>query len=101
MQDVSRRFPLFLEFWSQAARDVQTWATTLQPYRRYRDFFASLIDRGVQEGTLRPHDPQVAARIVMSLAIGLFVQGWLDPQANWEQVTRAGIGLLIGWLQKE
>jgi AcrR family transcriptional regulator len=101
MQDVSRRFPLFLEFWSQAARDVQTWTTTLQPYRRYRDFFAGLIDRGIQEGTLRPQDPQVAARIVMSLAIGLFVQGWLDPQANWEQVTRAGIGLLIGWLQKE
>jgi hypothetical protein len=62
---------------------------------------ASLIDRGIQEGTLRSQDPQVAARIVTSLAIGLFVQGWLDPDADWEQVIRAGIALLIGWLQKE
>jgi AcrR family transcriptional regulator len=99
IQVANQRFQLFLEFWSRAARDVQTWEVAMQPYRRYRDFFAGLIDRGIKEGTLRPNDPQAVARIVMAVAMGLFIQGWIEPGADWEQVTRTGIKLLIDGLQ--
>ncbi len=99
IQVASQRFQLFLEFWSRAARDAQTWEVTVQPYRRYRDFVAGLIDRGIREGTLRPNDAQAAARIVLAMAMGLFIQGWIEPGVDWEQVTRTGIKLLIDGLQ--
>ncbi len=99
IQAAGERFQLLLEFWSQASRDAQTWEVTIQPFHRYRDFLAGLIDRGIREGTLRPNNPQALARIVIAMGLGLFVQGWIEPGVDWEQVSRAGISLFINGLQ--
>jgi len=92
----SGQLPMFLEFWSKAARDPEIWQATIAPYRRYRDFFARLIEAGIAEGTLRPVDPELAAHLIVSVAVGLVLQGVLDPHgADWEQVTQDSIGLLL------
>ncbi len=95
------RFALFLEFWSQAVRHPQAWEVTIAPYHHYRDFFASMIEAGVAEGSLQAVDSQTAARVIVSLAMGLFIQGLLDPAgADWEQVAREGIRVMLEGLAK-
>jgi hypothetical protein len=95
------RLPIFIEFWLQASRDPEIWQATIQPYRQFRDFFAALIQEGIDEGSFRNIDPEIAAHSLVSLAVGLLLQSLLDPQAaNWGQVTQDSIRLFIEGLQK-
>lgn len=90
------QLPMFLEFWSQAAHDPQVWEATRVPYRRYRAFFAAMIEAGITEGSLRPVDPDTTARVIVSLAVGLVLQGLLDAEeADWGQVTKDGVSMLL------
>lgn len=90
------RVPLFLEFWRQASRDPQVWQATIAPYRRYTEYFAALISRGIEEGSLRKMRPEVGARILVSLAVGLLLQGALDPKgADWGSMAGEGVSLLL------
>ena len=94
--DAEGRVPLFLEFWRQASRDPQIWQATVAPYHRYTEYFAQMIRRGIEEGSLREVPPQVGARILVSLAVGLLLQGALDPQgADWGALVGDGVRLLL------
>lgn len=95
------RLPMFLEFWNKAARDAAIWQATIAPYRRYRAFFSGMVEGGIAEGTLRPADPEVVAQVIVSLAVGLVLQGSLDPDgADWGQVAEDSIQILLDGLQK-
>jgi len=90
------QLPVFLEFWTRATYDARTWEATIAPYRRYRRFFAEIIASGVREGTLHPVDADAAARVVVSLAVGIVLQGLLDPEdADWGAVARSGVEMLL------
>ena len=96
----SGRVPLFLEFWTQASRDPEVWKATVAPYRRYRGYFASLIQAGIDEGTLRQVDPDASAGWIVSLAVGLLLQGLLDPEgADWGLVAQDGMRSLLDILR--
>lgn len=98
----SGQLPMFLEFWSQASRDEEVWQATIAPYRWYQSFFAGLIEDGVAEGSLREVDPEIAARVVVSLAVGLVLQGMLEPKgADWGQVMEEGVKVLLRGLAKQ
>ncbi|HZU86658.1 MAG TPA: TetR/AcrR family transcriptional regulator [Anaerolineaceae bacterium] len=95
------RLPMFLEFWTQASRDKVIWEATIQPYHRYQQVFARAIQAGVEEGSLTTTDPQLAARLLVALAVGLLLQGVLDPQgADWAETTRQGIDTLMRSLRR-
>jgi AcrR family transcriptional regulator len=95
------RLPMFLEFWLQASRDETVWKAVIAPYRHYQEHFARLIDDGVAEGSLKPTDPQVAAQVIVSMAVGLVLQGVLDPHgANWEKTARESMRILMNGLAK-
>ena len=95
-QDADQRLAMFLEFWTQSSRDPSLWQTTIDPYRRYQAFFAALVQQGIQEGSFRKVDPDMAARLIVSLAVGLLLQGLLDPHgADWVQVGQQGMQLLM------
>lgn len=97
-----KQLPMFLEFWTEARHDPVIWQAMLDPYRRYRDYFSRIIQAGIKEGSLRPLDPDVAAQVVVSLAVGLVLQGVLDPKgANWGQVVRESIRILIQGLENQ
>jgi AcrR family transcriptional regulator len=90
------RVHLFLEFWQQARRDPEIWKEFIAPYRRYQDFFAGIIARGIEEGSFGPVDPQVAGQALVALAVGILVQGVLDPHgADWARMTRDSVQLMI------
>jgi AcrR family transcriptional regulator len=98
----SGRLPIFLEFWNRAAHDPAVWQATIAPYRRYQAFFSGLVRAGVAGGTLRPVDPEVAAQVIVSLAVGLVLQGLLDPEgADWGQVAQEGVRLLLEGLAED
>jgi AcrR family transcriptional regulator len=88
--------PMFLQFLTQAIRDPEIWPATIAPYQRYRTFFAGLVRAGIAEGTLRPVDPDIAAQVVVSLAVGLVLQGVLDPQGgDWGRVAEEAVRMLL------
>lgn len=101
-QVAEHQLPIFLEFWTKAAHDPTVWEATMAPYRRYRAFFAILIQSGVAEGSLRPVDADTAARVIVSLAVGLVLQGLLDTEgADWGHVAEASVRMLLKGIEKE
>ena len=96
------RLPMFLEFWLQASRDETIWKAIIAPYRHYQENFATLIADGVAEGSLKPVDAQVAAQVIVSLAVGLVLQGVLDPHStDWEKTARESMQILMSGLEKQ
>jgi len=95
------RLPMFLEFMIQASRNEDIWKATIAPYRHYREHFAQLISDGIAEGSLKPVDPAVAAEVILSLALGLFLQGVLDPHGeDWEHIAHESMQVLMNGLAK-
>ena len=93
------RLPMFLEFWLQASRDETVWKAVIAPYHHYQEHFARLVEEGIEEGSLKPTDSQVAAQVIVSMAVGLVLQGVLDPHgANWEKTARESMRILMNGL---
>ena len=96
------QLPMFLEFWTEARHYPVIRQEVIAPYRRYRDYFSGIIQAGMAEGSLRQVDPDVVAQIIVSLAVGLVLQGSLDPKGtNWGQVIREGLRMLLQDLEKK
>jgi len=94
--------PMFLEFYTKASRDPAVWQATIKPYRRYRAFFAQLIEAGIAEGSFGPTDSGVAARILLSIAFGLLLQGLLNPDdRDWAQVATRGVRMFLQGLRAD
>lgn len=95
------KLPMFLEFWTHASHDPSVWQATIAPYQRYQQVFAGLIQTGIDEGSLRVTDPNLAARLLLSLAVGLLLQASLDPQgADWQRVIEQSLRLLLSGLER-
>lgn len=94
--------PMFLEFWLQASRDEEIWKASIAPYRRYHRLFTELIQRGMDEGSFVSLDADLAARMIVSMAMGLLLQSLLDPEgAKWEQTAREITSMMLdNFLQK-
>ncbi|MBU4225609.1 MAG: TetR family transcriptional regulator C-terminal domain-containing protein [Chloroflexi bacterium] len=66
---------------------------------RYREYFAGLIEQGIAEGSFKPVDAQAAAQVILSLAVGLVLQGVLDPQgADWQKAAEESMKILMNGL---
>jgi AcrR family transcriptional regulator len=104
MADVAQRvfennagqLPIILEFWSRACRDPEIRQAAIAPYRQFRELFAEMIAEGTAQGSLAPVDAEAAAQTLVSLAVGVMLQGMLDPDgADWGRVARQGIEILV------
>ena len=94
--------PMFLEFWLQASRDDTIWQASIAPYRRYHKYFTSLIKKGVDEGSFVEVDPELTARMIVSMAMGLLLQSLLDPKgAKWEATAREITDMMLNTLLKK
>jgi AcrR family transcriptional regulator len=100
-QVASGQLPLFLEFLTKAGQSPVVWQATVAPFRKYHKYFCRMIEQGIDEGSLRPMDPDLVTRVLLSFAIGLLAQGLLDPHgADWGQVTQEGMRLLLKGMEK-
>lgn len=90
------KLPMFLEFWTQASHDTVIWQALVEPYQRYQAYFRILFKKGVDRGIFKDIDPDSTSRAFVSLALGLLLQGLLDPHgANWAQVTQESIKIFM------
>jgi len=95
-QDAGGRLSLFLEFLINAGRSPTVWQATVAPFRKYHTFFAEMIGDGVEEGSLRDVEPELASHLLLAFAVGLLAIGLLDPHgADWGRVAQEGIGILL------
>ena len=93
--------PIFLEFWAQSRHDPQVWTATMEPFRRYQDYFTRMIQEGIDEGTLQPVDAQLAARVIVSLAVGLLMESLFDPNiTDWQLEAKQSIQLMLNGLAR-
>jgi AcrR family transcriptional regulator len=98
-QSAGGQLPMFLEFWRESSHDPKVWEATIAPYRRYQQAIAALLRQGVAEGSLRPVDPERAARAIVGLAVGLILQGVIDPQgAAWAEVAQDALQWMMNGL---
>lgn len=97
------RLSILLEFWMHAFRDPIIWQATIAPYHRYQAYFTDLIRAGMSEGSLRPVNPELAARVLTSLATGLLMQALFESQeVDWKNEVRQSLEVLLeGLLSKE
>lgn len=101
IQAAESGLPIFLEFWSRALRDPAVMENMIEPFHRYRDFFTGILEEGIEEGTVASKDASVGAQVIISFALGLLVQGIFDPEgADWEQVSKEGVGILLKGLEQ-
>jgi hypothetical protein len=69
--------------------------------RRYRAWFAQVINAGIKEGTLRKVDRELAAQVLVSLGFGLIMLSLLDPHGDdWGDITSRALPLLMQGLEK-
>ncbi len=102
LQSERAHLSIILEFWRQAYRDPAVWQYASAPYRRYHRYLTTLIQQGISDGTLRKINPEVAARVFVSLALGLLMQAIFDPQeVDWEQETQQSVRLLLNAFVEE
>jgi AcrR family transcriptional regulator len=95
------QLPLFLEFLYQARLEPAIWQATIEPYRRFQDFFAAWIEQGVAEGSLGPVDAQATARILVSMAVGLILQSVVDPDgADWPQALQDSLTFFVHGIER-
>jgi AcrR family transcriptional regulator len=96
IQEQQGQLPILFEFWVKAARDPVIWEAAVAPYRRYRDYFATMIRSGVESKALHADDPHLVAQMLVSLAIGLLLQGLLDADGtDWGDVTVRSVSMLL------
>jgi hypothetical protein len=93
---------MFLEFWLQASRDKKLWQASITPYRRYHKYFTALIKKGVEEGSFIEVDPELTARMIISMAMGLLLQSLFDPKgAKWDETAREITSLMMKTLLRK
>lgn len=96
------QLPVMLEFWLQASRDEKVWDSAIAPYRHYHQVFTKLVEDGIAEGSLKPVDAKAAARVLVSMVIGLIFQGVFDPQgADWPEVAETSMKLLMNGMAEK
>jgi hypothetical protein len=100
-QEAGGKLPIFLEFLTKAGQSPVIWQATVAPFQKYRQFFSHLIAAGIDEGSLRPVDPDMASNALLAFAIGLLALGLLDPYgADWGQMAQEGMRMLLEGLEK-
>ncbi len=95
------QLPLVLDYWSQARLDPAIWSRTVAPFRRYREYFRDLIERGIAQGALAEVDADNVAAMLVSLSVGYILQGLLDADAaDWGQLAERSVHLLIARIER-
>jgi AcrR family transcriptional regulator len=101
LQPADTNLNIILEFWLQAARDPAVWQASIDHYRRYTDYFSDLFQKGIAQGTLRRVNPDLAARTMVALAMGLLLQAILDPKgADWPSDIHQSIGQVLEGMKR-
>jgi AcrR family transcriptional regulator len=92
---------ILLEFWTAAARDPVVWQATLAPYQRYLDYFATLIQEGISEGSFQPVQPEQTAKALVSMALGILMRAVFDRTvSDWSQEVQQSLEIFLNGIKR-
>jgi AcrR family transcriptional regulator len=101
LQAAEGRVPMYVEFWMQANRDPKMRAATIAPYHRFRKYIADMVRDGIRAGSFRELDADMASLALVSMAIGLLLQGMAEPDGeNWPASNHQILGLLLDTMKR-
>jgi len=91
-----RNWNILLEFWAKAKTDPSVAGSMVEMLRRYQEFFQQTLERGEAEGSIRVGDVPLTATLLLSVVLGLLLQGILDPEGqDWGTTMRRTLAMLM------
>ncbi len=94
--ETSDELPLFLELWLKSSRDPRLRKRTIIFYEKYIGLFKGILESGVKNGSIKNVDPDRISRIIVAIAVGLMMQGLLDPGGtDWDGVAKDSSVLVL------
>ncbi len=91
-----REWVLWVELWLRAARDPELRPVAARLYRRYRDWIAEIVARGVERGEFECDHPERLADHAMALFDGMGLRALIaDPEIDVERAQRE-IAAILG-----
>lgn len=95
------RFFLFLEFLRQGIKDEGILKRLGEYFKKYKEYFSILIEKGKREGSLKNVNSDLVSSILISFSIGTILQQLFNEEENWEEISIEGIKLIISGIKKE
>lgn len=90
------KWNILLEFWAKSKADPEVAHSTVDMIRRYQGFFQQVLERGMSEGSLQVNDSNLAATVMLSVVLGLLLQGILDPEGkDWGALMQRVLAVLM------
>jgi len=90
------KWNILLEFWAKSKADPEVARSTVDMIRRYQVFFRQVLERGIAEGSLQVKDVDLTATVVLSVVLGLLLQGILDPEGqDWGALMQRALAMLM------
>jgi hypothetical protein len=90
------KWNILLEFWAKSKADPEVAHSTVDTIRRYQRFFQQVLERGVSEGSLQVKESDLAATLMLSVVLGLLLQGILDPEGqDWGTLMQRVLAMLM------
>jgi AcrR family transcriptional regulator len=90
------KWSILLEFWAKSKADPEVARSTVDMIRRYQGFFQQVLERGVAEGSVQVKDANLAASLMLSVVLGLLLQGILDPEGqDWGALMQRVLAMLM------
>ncbi len=90
------KWNILLEFWAKSKVDPEVAHSTVDMIRRYQVFFRQVLERGTAEGSLQVKDVDLTATVVLSVVLGLLLQGILDPEGqDWGALMQRALAMLM------
>lgn len=100
-EDANNQMGIYLEFWAQATRDPEIFEALIKPYHRYTRYFSMLLQKGFDEGSFTSIKPEIMSRVVISLALGVLLQGMLDSSGtDWQKVAETGMRMITEQIKR-
>ena len=94
--ELGNQLPIFLELYVKSFSDPDLKKIILRSYNKFILFFTNILERGIENGTVRKIDPKEGAEILFSITVGMLMHGLLKPKnKKWEELTRKTIDLLL------
>jgi AcrR family transcriptional regulator len=90
------KWSILLEFWAKSKADPEVARSTVDMIRRYQGFFQQVLERGVAEGSVQVKDANLAASLMLSVVLGLLLQGILDSEGqDWGALMQRALVMLM------
>lgn len=95
-EEVGSQLPLFLGLYIKAMQEPELKKVVMKLYQKFLSFFTDIIEKGIKGGSIKQVCAEDAAKILFSIAIGLLMQGLLNPlDTDWCDLAKKSFALLL------